>query len=693
MPCLRQLRLLWSDWPGHEAGLHFWTLRFNSPGLEDGFLKSRKASLARRVRMISSAAVLIALIIVFTGKLVFVDECVGDCRGFNEKMVTTRVRLGGLGAVFVVSILLLAMLQCQSLGVELSPAILELAVSFYACIWMCAYVLTEPIYVSKVLGHNITEVHGEDAYIVVTDSAILLTIAAVVTATHLGLPIRWHVICITEFVGIFLYAFIFFRIGSVEARARVNLTTLMALIMMSALGKRTLEVMERKAFFQVLNERSLRCQAEFQRSSREDRTQDAPGSICESLPTTTATGRVFGSLRAEDADPKKVLQQVQLIGDREHWHIKSQEVKLLPDQILGSGGFGVVLKGIFCGAPVAVKVSRIKLDGTVVKRLADMCDELRVIRRLRHPSIVAVNGAIIDPENLRLALVMEQVQGVQLETFVNASKERTSEMPDLVVAQYQVIIGVCCAIIFLHTRDPAIVHGDLKASNIMVEYSSNRGAQPRLLDFGLSRVLTPGARPLGGTPIWKAPEIWNHSPPQCSADIYSLGHVIVFVATGNKPLCGLTLQQIKDCMQRGTPPTPVWPSECIFERTCKALVRRCLDVNPGNRPSAQVVHEEILGHLATSGLNVRRASLLDEQLKALHWSQAVADRRLAGELHTEQTTGNQIGPVNNVGSPPQLTEVCAVDVGNLDEQSTTEAAVVTEYESFPTSKLATARSL
>ena len=59
--------------------------------------------------------------------------------------------------------------------------------------------------------------------------------------------------------------------------------------------------------------------------------------------------------------------------------------------------------------------------------------------------------------------------------------------------------GICCALVYLHSLNPIVVHGDIKGDNVLVAGSPDH-VQAKLAGFGLSRVLDPGrVASLGGT--------------------------------------------------------------------------------------------------------------------------------------------------------------------------------------------------
>ncbi|CAK0904783.1 unnamed protein product [Prorocentrum cordatum] len=127
--------------------------------------------------------------------------------------------------------------------------------------------------------------------------------------------------------------------------------------------------------------------------------------------------------------------------------------------------------------------------------LPQLCNELRALRRVRHPNIVFLYGACMDVDSNKLCLVLEFVDGVPLGAFCTA--------PATSSARSLVVFDVLNALRYLHSMHPS------KDSNILVEErrsgSGRSSYRAKLLDFGLSRLVTRNARPLGGTLRWMAP--------------------------------------------------------------------------------------------------------------------------------------------------------------------------------------------
>ncbi|MEK9509047.1 serine/threonine-protein kinase [Gemmatimonadota bacterium Y43] len=197
---------------------------------------------------------------------------------------------------------------------------------------------------------------------------------------------------------------------------------------------------------------------------------------------------------------------------------------------LGRGGMASVYRGervdgAFQQA-VAVKIIRrgVDTDDVVARFLA----ERQILSSLNHPNIARVvdGGATDDGQPY---LVMELVEGRPLARYADEERLSTKERLALLL---QVTDAVA------HAHRALVVHRDLKPSNILV--TSER--QVRLLDFGIAKLLDPGAWPGPShatrtgmrllTPEYASPEQLRGEPVTTASDVYQLGALMHRLLTG-----------------------------------------------------------------------------------------------------------------------------------------------------------------
>lgn len=257
----------------------------------------------------------------------------------------------------------------------------------------------------------------------------------------------------------------------------------------------------------------------------------------------------------------------------------------------------MVVGGLLYGAPVAVKLPLSDFKSGDLRKVPELANELRVLRLARHPNLVQMIGAVLDPEQRCLALVLELVDGPSLDAFMSETGTPT------LATQFQIIIGVCRALWYLHSRDPQIVHGDLKGGNVLIE-RARIGVSPKLLDFGLARLLTRRSKTSGGTLRWMPPEFFNDRrlTPAASTDVWALGHLIFFVVTGIRPFEGMGSKDIAECLKSASLPEQVWPGVSKLEAHCKPVVSACLQLVSSSRATMEEIHHAIVAWASTEEL-------------------------------------------------------------------------------------------
>lgn len=148
----------------------------------------------------------------------------------------------------------------------------------------------------------------------------------------------------------------------------------------------------------------------------------------------------------------------------------------------------------------------------------------------------------------------------------------------------QVVRDVVQGIQFLHASKPPILHGDLKAKNILVDSRF----RAKVADFGFSHFKTAKQRNiLQGTPFYMAPEyLRRHSEYTTACDIYSLAMIIYEIYARASPFEGEDPRKVlpKICHPRLNKRPPI-PESCPPKMV--ELMKKCWSANAFFRPSAK----------------------------------------------------------------------------------------------------------
>ncbi len=167
--------------------------------------------------------------------------------------------------------------------------------------------------------------------------------------------------------------------------------------------------------------------------------------------------------------------------------VERDDIVVAKGRPLGRGSHGVVKAAKWRGQPVAVKQVPLDDDEAAVA----MQRELKALRALRHPNVVALLGALTDDDEGLLWAVLEFAPHGSLHRMLHRSSESdmracfgdAKALPGLGEAFWGVAADVCAALAFLHRR--SVIHGDVKAANVLL----GNGGVAKISDFGLARVV------------------------------------------------------------------------------------------------------------------------------------------------------------------------------------------------------------
>ncbi len=230
------------------------------------------------------------------------------------------------------------------------------------------------------------------------------------------------------------------------------------------------------------------------------------------------------------------------------------------ERVLGEGGMGTVyLASRVEGGFIQHAALKLVRDGFAqTEILARLSGERQILASLNHPHIARLldGGATARGEPF---LAMEYVDGLNLREHCDARGLG-------LVARLRLFLTICAAVSYAHAR--LVVHRDLKPANVLVSASG----QVKLLDFGIAKLIEPGASGLTTvaqqrlyTPQYAAPEQILGEVTTTAVDVHALGVILFELLTGHHPFqtLGLTPASIEQRVLGGALGRP---SKVVCER-------------------------------------------------------------------------------------------------------------------------------
>ena len=195
---------------------------------------------------------------------------------------------------------------------------------------------------------------------------------------------------------------------------------------------------------------------------------------------------------------------------------------------IGRGGMGTVYEAERLDGEVLQRAA-IKFVPLAMRSLAvleSFRQERQILADLNHPNICRLIDAGTTADGSPY-LVMELIEGVPIDQWC---RERGLTVRQIL----ELFLKVCAAVAHAHRH--LVIHRDLKPSNILV----TEEGEPKLLDFGIAKLLSAAARSgattlRAMTPDYASPEQLEGRPMNTASDIFSLGCVLYALLTGEPP--------------------------------------------------------------------------------------------------------------------------------------------------------------
>lgn len=272
-------------------------------------------------------------------------------------------------------------------------------------------------------------------------------------------------------------------------------------------------------------------------------------------------------------------------------------------EVLGTGAFSqvkVAEKRAEPGKLYAIKI----IDKKALKGKEDSLEnEVKVLRRLRHPNIVNLLETYEDKH--KVYLVMEIVTGGELFDRIVEKGSYTERDASNLIRQ------VLEAVDFMHEQ--GVVHRDLKPENLLY-FSQDEDSKIMISDFGLSKMEDSGIMATAcGTPGYVAPEVLAQKPYGKAVDVWSIGVIAYILLCGYPPFydendANLFAQILKGEFEFDS---PYWDD---ISDSAKDFIRQLMCVDAEKRFTCK----EALQHPWISGNTARDKDIhssVSEQLK------------------------------------------------------------------------------
>lgn len=272
-------------------------------------------------------------------------------------------------------------------------------------------------------------------------------------------------------------------------------------------------------------------------------------------------------------------------------------------QFIGGGSFGSVYAAynLDTGYLMAVKEIRLQDPQLIPTIVSQIRDEMTVLQILNHPNVVSYYG--IEVHRDKVYIFMEYCSGGSLAGLLEHG--RIEDETVITVYALQMLEGLA----YLH--ESAVVHRDIKPENILLDHNG----VIKYVDFGAAKIIAKqGGRTVAGgggssaagggtrqksmtgTPMYMSPEVIKgtsgaNSGRHGAVDIWSLGCVVLEMATGRRPWASLDNEwAIMYNIAQGNPPQ--LPTREQLSDSGIDFLRKCFDRDPARRASAA----ELLQH-------------------------------------------------------------------------------------------------
>ncbi len=252
---------------------------------------------------------------------------------------------------------------------------------------------------------------------------------------------------------------------------------------------------------------------------------------------------------------------------------------------LGEGGFGTVYRAVhpLIGKAAAIKVLHRQYSSNP-EMVSRFVSEAKAVNQIRQRNIIDIFSFGALPDG-RQYYIMELLDGMPFDEYLNRHQILPPELALPILRQLARALDAAHA--------AGIAHRDLKPENIFLVIESDEVIFPKLLDFGIAKLLNDDGDQGGsfktrtgtpmGTPYFMSPEQCRGLHVDHRTDIYSFGVMTFKALTGKLPF---DAEVVVDLLFKHLSEAPPRPSEVHpgLPAAFDEPILRMLEKDPKNRP-------------------------------------------------------------------------------------------------------------
>lgn len=269
-----------------------------------------------------------------------------------------------------------------------------------------------------------------------------------------------------------------------------------------------------------------------------------------------------------------------------------KESEFVTEGLLGEGAVGKVSLGTLNGGNDKIAVKYVSGDVSEEAFIR----EVNLLEKAKHPNIIPILGVMDSKlQGFPYALVTPYMDDGSLYHLLKNGVPMSWE--------FRLNIAIDIARGLMHMHALKILHGDLKALNILI----NNQSEVKIADFGCAIEFKDAKKVIGtdfGTKLWQAPELYYGLPILTEeSDIYSFGVILGELVTGKIPEFNNNLNEVIARKKQGSDnqnfhePAEIEAKKLadnadkIFGRTLWDISQACQSVKPEDRPDLQsIIH-------------------------------------------------------------------------------------------------------